>query len=147
MLSIGPDKLKALAKARGTSAPKPRVLTMGKVESAPKAKPSEDIKNLSRHAPTIESAIADHAQGKFSIKDKPTAQDVALAQAVYDALPTRAKEVLAPLADVSLARAIVLADELADAGIIDDPEPMTAFLFLAGQILRQEAGPEEGEEA
>jgi hypothetical protein len=63
---------------------------------------------------TIESAIADKAEGKFSIKDKPTAADLSLAQAVYDALPTKVKDALAPLADVSLSRAIVLADELAD---------------------------------
>ena len=87
------------------------------------------------------SAIADKAEGKFTVKDKPTAADLSLAQAVYDALPTKVKDALAPLADVSLSRAIVLADELADAGTIDDPEPMTAFLFLLGQII------ETGEEA
>lgn len=152
-MAIAPDKLKALGKAKGMEAPKPKTLMMGKVEDKPAApakgaaKPADDSKALAKHAPTIASVIEDKAEGKFSIKDKPTAADVSLAQAVYDALPSKAKEALAPLADISLSRAIVLADELADNGVIDDPEPMTAFLFLAGQIIPKAAPADEGDDA
>lgn len=148
-MAMATESLKALAAAKGGSPAKPKTLMMGKAAGpAPKATSpaSPDIiKTLTKHAPTIESALEDKAGGKFSIKDKPTAQDVALAKSVYEALPAKVKQDLAPLAGISLARAIVLADELADAKIIEDHEPMTAFLFLAGQLIpaaEQAAGEE-----